>query len=371
LHNVWFKFSAPQNGAAVITLDRGGSKGNQTRSLAAIWESNGITEINSIRYDASGDDIVIAADNLTPGSTYYLSVDAQRTSSTGTFTLGFDSILDYDFISAAINIDAIKGASSTDAEYTTIGASPDGLKASCWNGSGPFATRWFEFTAADNGVAVLTVDIGGIKGDQIRTLAAIWENDGTTELACSRYDANGDDVEVSSVALTPGNTYLLSVDVQALSRRGSFSLNYDTIPSYDYIAGAINIDTLKGTSSFDAEYTTVGGSADGLIGSNWNNSGPLYNKWFSFTAPSTGEVKLTVDIGDTKGTQEQGMAAIWQSDATTEEASSRYSDNSDDIVVSAEGLIPGNTYYLSVDARNNRFGTFTIDFDTVTDYSFF
>ena len=49
------------------------------------------------------------------------------------------------------------------------------------------------------------------------------------------------------------------------------------------------------------------------------------------------------------------MAAIWQSDATTEEASSRYSDNSDDIVVSAEGLTPGNTYYLSVDARNNRF----------------
>ena len=371
LHNVWFKFSAPQNGAAVITLDRGGSKGTQTRSLAAIWESDGTTEINSIRYDANGDDIVIAADNLTPGGTYYLSVDAQRTSSTGSFTLGFDSILDYDFISAALNIDAIKGSSSTDAEYTTIGASPDGLKASCWNGSGPFATRWFEFTAADNGVAVLTVDIGGTKGDQIRTQAALWSSDGTTELACSRYDANGDDVEVSSVALTPGNTYLLSVDVQALSRRGSFSLNYDTIPSHDYIAGAINIDTLKGTSSSDAEYTTVGGSADGLIGSNWNNSGPLYNKWFSFTAPSTGEVKLTVDVGDAKGTQEQGMAAIWQSDATTEEASSRYSDNSDDIVVSAEGLTPGNTYYLSVDARNNRFGTFTIDFDTVTDYSFF
>ena len=371
LHNVWFTFTAPQNGAVSITVDRGGVKGTQTRSQAAIWESDGTTELNSIRYDLNGDDIVIAADNLTPGGTYYLSVDAQRTSSTGSFTLGVDSILDYDFISAAVNIDAIKGGSSADAAYTTVGGSPDGLKASCWAGNGPFATRWFEFTAADNGVAVITVDIGGTKGDQTRSLVALWENDGVTELGCARYDANGDDVEVSSVSLTPGTTYLLSVDVQSLGRRGSFSLNYDTIPSYDYIAGAINIDTLKGTSSTDAEYTTVGGSADGFIGSNWNNGGPLYNKWFQFTAPSTGEVKLTVDVGGAKGTQEQSMATIWRSDATTEEASNRYSSNADDVVVSAEGLTPGNTYYLSVDARTNRFGTFTLNFDTVTDYSFY
>ena len=371
LHNVWFTFTAPQNGAVSITVDRGGVKGTQTRSQAAIWESDGTTELNSIRYDVGGDDIVIAADSLTPGGTYYLSVDAQRTSSTGSFTLGVDSILDYDFISAAVNIDAIKGGSSADAAYTTVGGSPDGVKASCWAGNGPFATRWFEFTAADNGVAVITVDIGGTKGDQTRSLVALWENDGVTELGCARYDANGDDVEVSSVALTPGTTYLLSVDVQSLGRRGSFSLNYDTIPSYDYIAGAINIDTLKGTSSNDAEYTTVGGSADGFIGSNWNNGGPLYNKWFQFTAPSTGEVKLTVDVGGAKGTQEQSMAAIWRSDATTEEVSNRYSSNADDVVVSAEGLTPGNTYYLSVDARTNRFGTFTLNFDTVTDYSFY
>ena len=74
----------------------------------------------------------------------------------------------------------------------------------------------------------------------------------------------------------------------------------------------------------------------------------MYNKWFQFTAPSTGEVKLTVDVGGSKGTQEQSMAAIWRSDATTEEASNRYSSNADDVVVSAEGLTPGNTYYLSV-----------------------
>lgn len=165
LKNVWFQFTAPQNGAAVITIDRGGVKGTISRTQAAIWESDGTTELNSIRYDGTADDITIATDSLTPGATYLMSVDVQRTTSCGTFTLGFDSILDYDFISAAENIDAIKGACSADAVYTTIGASPDGLKASCWTSNGPYATRWFEFTAATNGVAVLTVGVGGVQGD--------------------------------------------------------------------------------------------------------------------------------------------------------------------------------------------------------------
>ena len=81
-----------------------------------------------------------------------------------------------------------------------------------------------------------TVDIDGVKGDQERTQVAIWESDGTTEVESDRYSTNNEDVTVESVSLTAGNTYYLSVDVQALSRVGTFTLCYDTVPvSYTHL----------------------------------------------------------------------------------------------------------------------------------------
>lgn len=372
LHNTWFVFTAPQNGAVSITVDIGSGKGSQTRTQAALWASDGITEINSTRYQSNGEDVVISADSLTAGSTYYISVDARNFSRTGTFSLCFDSILDYDYISAALRIDSLKGSCSSDAAFTTVGASSDGIIADCWNNSNPKANRWFEFTAATNGVAVFTVDIGSGKGTQTRTEAAIWLPDGVTQVACSRYGDVGDDVEVSSVALNAGQTYLMSVDVQTLARRGTFTLCYDTIPTYDYFAGAIDIDSLKGTCSPDAQYTTASGTGDLNAGSTWNNSGPLHNKWFKFTAPSTGKVDITIDIADSKGGQRRSQAAIWESNGTDEVASSRYTNNEDDISVSSNSVTPGATYYLSVDAYNtNNNGTFTICFDTTVTYDYF
>ena len=372
LHNVWFEFTAPQNGAASFTIDIGSGNGNQTRSQAAIWSGVDTSQLNSVRYDASGDDIVIAADSLTPGATYYLSVDAQRASRTGTFTLCFDSILDYDFISAAINIDTLKGTCSPDAEYTTYGASPDGYNASCWAGSSPKANRWFEFTAAQNGFAAFTVDINDTKGDQTRSQVAVYENNGFTQISCNRYSGNTDDVELVTGGLTPGQTYLLSVDVQALSRRGSFTICYDTVPSYDYAEAAIDIDTLKGTCSSDAIYTTVGASADRTKGDCWNNNGPLYNRWFKFVGPTTGEVNITVDIGDTKGTQTRSQAVIFAQDTSTQIVCARYGNNDDDIQISSDSIIPGQTYFLAIDVQSSgRRGTFSLCFDTLVTYDFY
>ncbi len=48
--------------------------------------------------------------------------------------------------SGAIEIPHTGDWRSTDAEYTTINATADGIKGSCWN-NGPTYTRWFRFQA--------------------------------------------------------------------------------------------------------------------------------------------------------------------------------------------------------------------------------
>ena len=100
---------------------------------------------------------------------------------------------------------------SSDAQFTTIGASPDRNAGSCWDNSGPQLNRWFKFTAISN-VVTITLDVDGIKGTQRRTQLALWQSDGTTEVACQRYVSNNDDVSISNSSLTTGNVYYISVD---------------------------------------------------------------------------------------------------------------------------------------------------------------
>jgi hypothetical protein len=55
--------------------------------------------------------------------------------------------------------------------------------------------------------------------------------------------------------------------------------------------------------------------------------------------------------------------ALWQSDGITEIASQTYatSVNGPDVSVESSNLIPGNTYYISVDSRSDTsWGTFTL-----------
>ncbi|MBL57106.1 MAG: hypothetical protein CMP61_07965 [Flavobacteriales bacterium] len=371
-YNKWFVFTAPVTGSVDITIDINDGKGDQGRTQAALWQSDGTTQVACSRYGGATDDVTVGAIGLTGGATYYLSVDANGIGYTGTFSIIFDTTTTYDWYAGAIDIDTLKGTCSADAEYTTIGASADGNAGSTWNNSGPLYNRWFKFTAANNGVAHITIDVDGTKGDQTRTQLAIWENDGTTELASDRYVTNTEDVTAEVVGLTPGATYYVSVDAQTVGRTGSFTLCYDTVPTYDFYEGAIDVTSILGGCSNDAEYTTIDGTPDKNVGSCWNNGGPRFNRWFKFTAPTLGTVKITADIGGAKGTQTRSQIALWESDGTTEVLCTRYAANGDDIELNSNSLIGGATYYISVDAFSTTYdGTFSLCIDTTPSYDFF
>ena len=282
--------------------------------------------------------------------------------------------LDYDFYGGAIDVTGLMNNCSADAAFTTIGATPDLNAGSAWNNSGPQLNRWFRFTAPASGEINITVDIGGTKGTQQRTQLALWEADGTTEVASDRYtSSNGDDVVLGALGLTPGATYYISVDSFNTSYDGSFTLCLEDSLDYDWYEGAIDVTAIINGCSADAAYTTIGASPDRNAGSAWNNSGPRLNRWFSFTAPASGQINITVDRGGAKGSQQRTQLALWEADGTTEVASDRYtSSNGDDVVLGALGLTPGATYYISVDSFDTSYdGSFTLCLEDSLDYDWY
>lgn len=94
--NVWFKFTAPVSGRITIIVDRGGSKGTQSRTQLALWGANGITEITSRGSGYNTEDVSIDATALTAGTTYCISVDSYSAATCGTFTLSLQGHPDND-----------------------------------------------------------------------------------------------------------------------------------------------------------------------------------------------------------------------------------------------------------------------------------
>ncbi len=369
-YNRWFKFQAPSSGMIRAVIKRGGAYGSIMEINAAIWESDGTTEVACNRYVYSEDEVTVQAKNLTPGNWYYISIDNPQDIDCGTFTLCLYDSLDYDFYEGAIDVSSLINSCSGQSEYTTAGATPDRNRASCWNAA-PNYNRWFKVQAPSSGILRVVVDRGGTAGTIENINVAIWESDGTTEVACNRYVYTQDDVTVQAKDLTPGDWYYISVDNAGSYARGSFTLClYDSM-DYDFYEGAEDITGYMNSCSPQAVYTTVGATPDRNAASCWNTN-PDYNRWFKFQATSTGNVTVKIKTGGADGSIRYLNVALWDNDGTTEITCNRYVNSDDDITLQAVGLTPGQWYYVSVDnASALARGTFTICIKDEVDYDFY
>lgn len=365
-HTRWFRFQATTSRFAATFLT-GDSYGTARRINAAIWEADGITEVACNRYVNNYDSVVVQSPGLVPGNWYYVSVTSGTGTYRGTFSLRVNNQVDYDYFEGAIELTDITNWDSPEAVYTTAGATADRNGASCWN-TGPDYNRWFRFQATTNRISVL-VRAGGSYGTVRRINAAIWEADGTTEVTCNRYISNDDNVYVESVDLIPGNWYYISVDNNYGPYRGTFSLRVDTTVSYDFREGAYELQDLNNWCSPDGFFTTYGATADLNAGSCWNTS-PDYNRWFRFVA-TTHKVNVEVKRGGSLGTVRRINVAIWEADGVTQLGCNRYVDNDDNVSVGSDQLVPGNTYYISVDNNYGPYrGSFTLCVDSQLDYDY-
>jgi type IX secretion system substrate protein len=235
-YNRWFKFVATTK---FITLDLkvGGVEGSMRHPNMALWQSDGITEVQCVRRVDATTDVQISTASLTIGNTYYISVDNYvGLGYRGTFTLCADENPSYDYYEGAIELTNLNNWCSSNAAFTTINGTADKSKGSCWE-NGPNYNRWFKFTAISANVT-LQMNVAGVEGSLRHPNMALWASDGTTELACVRRVDATTDVSISYGSLVVGQTYYVSCDnYVGLGYRGTFTLCINNIDGTYYSRG--------------------------------------------------------------------------------------------------------------------------------------
>ena len=127
-----------KNGAPFGTLQYG---------WLTLWNAAGTqlacSPYNSLQYGT----MEFSYMGLTPGVTYYISVDNfVGLGYRGTFSLCLSDVVNYDFKQGAIDVTPLINGCSANAAYNTIGASADQTAGTCAP-NGPNYNRWFSFTA--------------------------------------------------------------------------------------------------------------------------------------------------------------------------------------------------------------------------------
>ena len=371
--NRWFKFVATSS-QINLQLFTGGAEGSLQYPYLALWQSDGTTQVGCVNYTSQYSDLNLSSTSLIPGNTYYISVDNHNGSTgyRGTFKLCLQDIATYDFYEAATNISSIINSCSSNAAYTTEMATNDKNPGSCWNTAGG-SNRWFKFVATTTQIN-LQLFTGGTEGTIQYPYMALWQSDGTTQVACVNYTSQYSDLDLSATSLVIGNTYYVSVDNHngSTGYRGTFKLCAQDAATYDYYEGAKNISSLINSCSLDAQYTTDMATNDKNLGSCWNTSGGS-NRWFKFVA-TTNQINLQLFTGGSEGTLQYPYMALWQSDGTTQVACVSYTSQYSDLEVSSTGLTIGNTYYVSVDNHNGSTGyrgTFKLCMQDAVTYDFY
>jgi len=115
-----------------------------------------------------------------------------------------------DNFAAATNVTSLINTCSADAAYTTLNATADQSKGSCWT-NGPNNNVWFKFTATATQYIKVQVKTGGSEGTLQNSFVALW-NSSLTELNCQNYQSATADIETDYYGLTAGQTYYISVD---------------------------------------------------------------------------------------------------------------------------------------------------------------
>ena len=369
-YNVWFKFTATATGYIKVQLNIGGASGTLQNPFVALWDAS-LTQLNCQNYQGASVSIETDYYGLTAGQTYYISVDNYvGTGYRGTFSLCLSDVPDYNYYEGAKDVTSLINGCSANAAYTTLNATADRSKGSCWS-NGPNYNRWFKFTATATQYIKVQVNVGGASGTLQNPFVALWDAS-LTQLNCQNYQGASVSIETDYYGLTAGQTYYISVDnYVGTGYRGTFSLCLSDVPDYNYYEGAKDVTSLINGCSANAAYTTFNATADRSAGSCWSN-GPNYNRWFKFTATATQYIKVQVNVGGASGTLQNPFLALWDA-SLTQLNCQNYQGASVSIETDYYGLTAGQTYYISVDnyVGTGYRGTFSLCLSDVPDYNYY
>ncbi|MEM8567083.1 MAG: LamG-like jellyroll fold domain-containing protein, partial [Bacteroidota bacterium] len=327
--NVWFTFTASSNEASIEL------SGAISRASITLWDAN----LNELQCDIDHNygEASLSTVSLVPGEQYYISVDNRldHNAYKSTFGLCITDQASYDFRERAVEVTHGANWCSDATAYTTRGMTPDGPAATC-NTISPKTNVWFTFIAT---ATEITIDLNGTVS---RASMTLWDEN-FNQLTCGN-DFNYGEITISSVSLTQGQRYYVSVDnrLDHPAYKGSFGLCITDQASYDFSEGAIEVAHTSNWCSDATAYTTKGKTGDGPA-TGCNSISPESNVWFKFQATSP-----DVDI-DLSGAISRATMTLF--DGNFVELACGNDQTYGQISLNHSGLITGNWYYISVDNR--------------------
>ncbi len=359
-NNVWFTFVAV-SGEIQIDVITGGAYGTMRGQQIALWTESG-TQVNCINSaDWYAGTLTLTSDTLTPGNTYYISVDDRRTH--GTFSLCVNNKAGYDYQGGAKVLPHISSWCSALANYTNRYATADGNTPSCWSG-GVGNNVWFEFVATTSYLTFEAIT-GGANGTMRGQQIAVWNEAGDMVKCANAADWYAGTLSLSIDTLTVGHTYYVTVDDRRT--HGTFSICISNEIDFDYKPGAIELTDLSGWSSANAAYSNRYATPDQSAGSCWSG-GTGNNVWFKFDA-TTNSINVDVTTGGVYGTMRGQQIALWREDGTEVKCINAADWYTGVLSLSVDTLTIGDTYYISVDDRRTH-GTFTLGIDDTPSFDF-
>ncbi len=336
---------------------------------------------------------------LVPGLTYYIRVYDYYTGTTGDFDICITgtptAIPTNDEACTAIQLPAVT-SSCIFSQFTTVGATASlgsPTPSSCIGGSGAaigdFSASssdvWFAITVPASGNVDVTAQPNGGAGSISDGVMVLYSGTcgNLTQIVCSddnNYPGLGNDLLplISESGLSPGSTVYLRYFGFGTST-GAFGICVSTATNDD-CANALYICDINGYSgSTSASYTpdrpdNMRGNNEDINGVNqpdgintggifgaggpWGTGSPFFdvnidnNSWIKFTASAT-TATLSVSIFDcwvgnypSGGLQMQVFEGV---NCASFVPVSNFEESSTGFIITANGLIIGNDYYLMID----------------------
>lgn len=385
---VWFRFTTGPSPAAEMELELLSDPqgfGNGIDLQVALYQSsngacNGALTLIQDEHDGLGTiwDETMYVSCLEPNTTYFLLVDGNEQLvpwGGGEGFFGVEIIDDgiqqaADVICDAVNLGTIPNGGSVSTgplNQSNICATNTGdPNPANWGGD---QTVWFLFQAPPSGSVFVDANADlpfPIGTDAVDLQIAVY---GTSTGLCtgvfleqeSDYTPGLFDEDMEVRCLTPGENYWVLVDGSALNVAGIFDVTISDLGEYpatnDYICDAIPLGqpAVGGTVGLANEDNYCANNLFEPIPSNWAND---HGVWYTFVAPTSGVVEITLDNGPITSDNIDLQVAVYDSDDMTctgnlSEIASEHDGIGivwgEDMTVSC--LIPGRTYYLFVDGE--------------------
>lgn len=393
-NSVWYRFTAPISGLVRISTDF--PIGTNPATAIGLFDPGlscgflpGFCEI-SCAWANGTDGATISLAEVIPGKNYYIQVSLgpPPNAAGGSFCIevtdaaGMMPPANDDLCNATPLVVGVGCAGAPNGSNDNATLQCDEPVGSCFAGGNK--TVWYKIQVPPSGNLTISTDIpvGGTNDDTELALYRLPGGDCSdlSDLVPIDCDQDGGSVvDFNSVilagSLTPGDTVYAQVSGWQ-NLQGSFCIEATSVlpPANDALC---NADTL-----------TVGEGCNGMPnGDNTNATlqvgepvggcfiAPNATVWYVFTAPLSGDVRISTDI-PAAGTNQDTEMALYSLTGTCanltgltaidcDQQSGTVVGGGKNAVIEATGLAPGGTYYVQVSGWNNTQGTFCIEVNEI------